>query len=235
MFLWRAHGLPSTTFVVDMEMPKDKLHRFTELTAAGDPFAVARVLNGNINRNQSAAATVAYRGFADYAHALAFELTLSALLPLLEDYGDGDDFLRQGFNCPIDNVPWDEVAFQVHRTIYGAQFPLTSYMVYDYGRVARQRFGSRAGIGIGLTHQGISSDPSIVYSNGDQLRLDVQAARAAGFPYQRIGVYSFLGIYSRPPATQWFQSATARAPLPDLGTGLLRFSIQFLDTLDWVR
>jgi hypothetical protein len=235
MFLWRSHGLPSTTFVVDMEMSKDKLHRFTELTAAGDPFAVARFLNGNINRAQFSAATTAYKGFADYAHALGFKLTLSALLPLLEDYSDGDNFLRQGFNCPIDGVPWDEVAFQVHRTIYGVQFPVTSYMVYEYGRVARQRFGARAGIGIGLTHQGISSDTRIVYPNGNQLRLDVEAARAAGFPYQRIGVYSFLGIYSRPPVDQWFQAASARAPWPDLGTGALRFSMQFLDTLDWVR
>ncbi len=236
MFLWRSRGLPSTTFVVDMEMPKAKLHRFQELTAAGDPFAVARFLNGNVNRAQFAAATVAYRGFVDYAHLLGFKVTVSTLLPLLEDYGDGDDFIRQGFNSPIDGIAWDEVSFQVHRTMYGASYPVTSYMVHEYGRLARNRFGARAGIGLGLTHPGIAvGNQSIVYANGNQLRLDAQAAKAAGFSPTRVGVYSFLGIYRSNDVGQWFQIPGSSAPLPDFGTGLLRASIQALDTLDWVR
>jgi hypothetical protein len=235
MFLWRSHGLPPTTFIVDMEMSKNKLHRFQELTAAGDPFAVARFLNGNINRNQFAAATQAYRGFADYAHNLGFKVTVTTLLPLLDDYADGDDFLRQGFNSPIDGIPWDEVSFQVHRTIYAGSYPVTSYMVYDYGRLARQRFGSRAGIGLGLTHQGIASDPNIVYPNGNQLRLDAEAAKAAGFSPARVGLYSFLGVYNRAPVSQWFQVPANRTPARDSGTALLRSSIQFIDALDWVR
>jgi hypothetical protein len=235
MFLWRSEGLPATTFVVDLEMSKDKLHRFQELTAAGDPFAVAAFLNGNIDRAQFSAATAAYRGFVDYAHSLGFKVTMTTLLPLLDDYSDGDDFLRQGFNCPIDGVPWDEVSFQIHRTIYAKSYAVTSYMVYDYGRLARQRFGSRAGIGIGLTHHGIAADTSIVYPNGDQLRLDAEAAKAAGFSPDRVGVYSFLGIYNRAPASQWFQSPRTRTPARDLGTGSLHASIQFLDALDWVR
>jgi hypothetical protein len=236
MFLWRSvHGLPPTAFVVDMEMSKHKLHEFQRLTAAGDPFAVARFLNRNIDRSQYAAAAQAYRGFVDYAHGLGFKVNLTTLLPLLEDYGDGDDFLRQGFNSPIDGPAWDEVSFQVHRTIYAAQFPVTSFMVYEYGRVARQRFGSRAGLGIGLTHHGIAADRSIVYPNGNQLRLDAEAARAAGFSPSRVGVYSFLGIYRRAPVSQWFQTPQTRTPARDSGTGLLRASMQFLDGLDWVR
>jgi hypothetical protein len=236
MFLWRSRGLPSTSFVVDMEMSKSKLHRFQELTAAGDPFAVARFLNGNINRSQFAAATTAYRGFVDYAHLLGFKVTVTTLLPLLEDYGDGDDFIRQGFNSPIDGIAWDEVSFQVHRTLYGASYPLTSYMVYEYGRLARNRFGARAGLGLGLTHPGIDvGNQAIVYSSGHQLRLDAQAAKAAGFSPSRVGVYSFLGIYRSDDVGQWFQVPGSSRPLPDFGTGLLRASIQALDSLDWVR
>lgn len=236
MFLWRSRGLPSTSFVVDMEMSKSKLHRFQELTAAGDPFAAARFLNGNINRSQFAAATTAYRGFVDYAHLLGFKVTVTTLLPLLEDYSDGDDFIRQGFNSPIDGIAWDEVSFQVHRTLYGASYPLTSYMVYEYGRLARNRFGARAGLGLGLTHPGIDvGNQAIVYSSGNQLRLDAQAAKAAGFSATRVGVYSFLGIYRSNDVGQWFQVPSTSWPLPDLGTGLLRASIQALDTLDWVR
>lgn len=235
MFLWRSRGLPTTTFIVDMEMSKAKLHRFEELTAAGNPFAVARFLNGNIDRRQYAAATAAYKGFVDYSHNLGFKVTLTTLLPLLEDYTDGDDFLRQGFNCPINGIPWDEVSFQVHRTIYAKSYPVTSYMVYEYGRLARQRFGSRAGLGLGLTHAGIATDPSIVYPNGNELRLDAEAAKAAGFSPARIGLYSFLGVYNRAPVNQWFQIPRTLTPARDSGTASLRSAIQLLDTLDWFR
>ena len=236
MFLWRSvHGLPPTAFVVDMEMSKSKLHEFQRLTAAGDPFAVARFLNRNVNRAQYAAATTAYRGFVDYAHGLGFQVNLTTLLPLLEDYGDGDDFLRQGFNSPIDGPAWDEVSFQVQRTIYAKQFPVTSFMVYEYARVARQRFGARAGVGVGLTHHGIADDRTIVYTDSNQLRLDAEAAKAAQLSPNRVGVYSFLGMYRRTPVSQWFQAPQTRTPARDLGTGPLRASIQLLDTLDWVR
>jgi hypothetical protein len=236
MFLWRSvHGLPPTAFVVDMEMPKTKLHEFERLTAIGDPFAVAAFLNRNINRIQFAAATTAYRQFVDYAHSLGFTVNLSTLLPLIEDYGDGDDFLRQGFNSPIDGPAWDEVSFQAQRTLYAKSYPVTSFMVYEYGRVVRQRFGARGGLGLGLTHKGISSDESIVYADGTQLRLDVEAAKAAGLPPNRVGVYSFLGMYRRTPVSQWFQVPQIRTPVRDSGTATLRASMQFLDALDWVR
>jgi hypothetical protein len=142
--------------------------------------------------------------------------------------------LRQGFNCPLDGPNWDEVSIQVQRTLYAKSYPLTSYMVYDFGQLAKQRFGDKAALGLGLTHAGISSDESIVYRNGDELRLDVEAARAAGFSAERVSVYSFLGIYRR-DAEDWFQAPRNAAPARDRGTRTLRTAMQALDTLDAVR
>ncbi|MEY4581269.1 MAG: hypothetical protein RL701_5972 [Pseudomonadota bacterium] len=227
--LWRARKLPSTALVVDMELSKDKLARFQELTASGNPFAVAQFLNANKNKQQYAAATSAFRDFVNEVHALGFKVNLTTLLPLLDDYEDRDDYLRQGFNCPIDGIAWDEVSFQIHRTIYAQSYPLTARMVWDYGRLAKKWFPNNAGIGVGLTHAGISSDPDIVYSDGNALRSDVEAALAAGFAPARIGVYSFLGMYNREPASQWFQTARAKQPSQDLGTGLLHASISAID------
>ncbi|MET0385613.1 MAG: hypothetical protein ABW321_06625 [Polyangiales bacterium] len=228
---WEAHALPATAFIVDMEMSKDKLHEFQRLTAAGDPSAVVRFLEGNINREEYAAASDAFVAFVDDLHARGHAVNLTTLLPMLDDYADGDDFLRQSFSSPIDAAAWDEVSFQLHRTIYAESYPVTSHLVYDYGVLARRLFGERAGVGIGLTHAGIAEDPDIVYASGDALRADTEAALAAGFPSARIGVYSFLGMYSRAPTEQWFQDAEAHRPFPDFGTGLLHTAIQLVDAL----
>lgn len=234
MFVWRTlYGLPPTTFLVDMEMSKSKLEEFQRLTASGDLFGTARFLNRNIDRTQYREAALEYRKFVDYAHALGFRITVTTLLPLLEDYTDGDDFLRQGFNCPLDGPDWDEVSIQAQRTLYAKSYPLTSYMVYEFGRLAKERFGDKAGLGLGLTHPGISPDSSIVYRNADELRLDVEAARAAGFSSERVGVYSFLGIYRRDD--DWFQEPTNAVPSIDSGTLPLRAAMQTLDALDAVR
>jgi hypothetical protein len=232
---WRAEGLPPTTLVIDMEISKDKLKRFEELTAAADAFGVAKFLNANIDRDQYASAAKAYRVFVIDAHELGFGVNLTTLLPLLDDYADGDDFLRQGFNCPIDGDVWDEISFQVQRTLYAKSYPVTSYMVYDYGQLAQHLFGQRAGLGLGLTHAGISSDPDVLYESGDELRLDAAAAQAASFTPEHVGLYSFLGIYSRPPVSQWLQTPGPQVPANDLGTGLLHASIRAIDALDWVH
>ena len=228
---WRERGLPGTALSVDMEPPRDELAAFQRLTASGDGPGLLQFLSGRVDRAQFAEAAAAFRGFVREAHAQGFGAFLTTLLPLLDDYTDGDDFLRQSFHCPIDAADWDEVSFQLHRSLYAASYPITAYMVYDYARSARRRFGARAGVGLGLTHAGIASDASLVYASGDELRADTEAALAAGFARARIGVYSLLGIYGRAPVEQWLQPAHAHVPAPDFGTPLLHASVQLVDAL----
>jgi hypothetical protein len=231
MFLWRSRGLPPTAFSVDMEMSKDKLGRFQDLTASGNLVAVADLLTSNIDRAQFEYARNSFAEFVSYAHELGFGAEATALLPLIDDYEDGDDYLRQGFNCPLDGIPWDKLEFQIHRTIYQRLYPLTSYTVYNYGQLIKKHFPDHSAIGIGVTHQGIGTVETIpVYQSGDELRADTEAALAAGFSPNDIGVYSFLGMYSR--EGDWFQTPrTTQAPPPDLGTGPMHLSIQALDSL----
>lgn len=239
---WRRRGYAPTTMVVDLEMRKRDLHRFAELTNAGDMLGVIALLNSNINRTQYAAALKAYKTYVDEAHDLGWTVEASTLLPMLDDYADSDDGLRQAFNIPLDNNPqaasaikWDTVTFQVMRTLYQESYPgLTPYFVRYYSGEARMRFGALAGVALGLTHRGISPTAP-VYATGTDLRLDVEAARQAGIPTSKIGVYSFLGFWQhqppRPPE-DWMQTPQTRPswwPLPDTDTWLVQFVQTGLD------
>lgn len=240
MSLWTARGLPPTTMSVDLEMRKRRLHQFAEMTQNGAPVSqIVSFLREEINRPRHAAALLAFRDYVSYAHSRGFKVNVTTLLPMLDDYGDDDDSLRQAFGIPLDDdpraanaTPWDEVSFQVHRTIYQQSYPgLTSYFVLDYARLAIVLFGAKAGVGIGLTHGGIAPETP-VYPNGNELRLDVEAARKAGIPTAKIGVYSFLGMYTAPPTSQWFQAPQfSFGPFPDLATGAVHVSTWALDGL----
>jgi hypothetical protein len=241
MTLWSTNGFGPTTFLVDSEIRKPRLHEFSSMTQDGTaPEAIAAWLKAGINRTRHANSIAAFKEFVNYAHARGHKVTLSTLLPMIDDYGDDDDDLRQAFTVPLENNPlaataiaWDQVAFQVQRTLYAEQYTLlTSYFVQDYALLTRILFGAKAGIGLGLTHRGISATAP-TYTNGSQLRQDVQAARYAGIRRDKIGVYSYNGMYQRAPISQWFpaQQSVNLPVLPDLQTGLVHASVFALDAL----
>jgi hypothetical protein len=241
MTLWANNGLGTTTFVVDLEMRKPRLHQFAAMTANGTaPQTIANWLKAGINRPRHTSSIAAFKAFVDYAHARNHKVAASTLLPMIDDYGDDDDDLRQAFTVPLENdtssaaaIQWDEISMQVQRTLYAESYPLvTSYFVQDYALLARILFGNKAGVGLGLTHGGIS-DTAPLYTNGEQLRLDVQAARYAGIPREKVGVYSFYGMYRRTPLSQWFapQQSVYWPVFPDPQTGLLHASVFVLDGL----
>jgi hypothetical protein len=238
MFLWRAMGYPPTTLVVDFEMRKEKLHEFDEYSSRGEVNNVLDLLRANTNRSRQAAAISAFREYVTYAHSFGFRVAVTTLLPILEDYADGDDGLRQGFTVPLENAPlsagavaWDMVSFQVHRSLYRKSFAnLTPYFVYDYARMARQYFGSKAGVDLGLTHPGIGSG-NIVYTGPNELRQDTGAAARAGIPSDRIGLYSLLGIIKSGNPDLWLQAPLSFTPsaLGDPATSAVHLTQRAID------
>lgn len=241
MTSWASNGFGPTTFVVDLEIRKQRLHEFAAMTQNGTaPETIATWLKAGIDRTRHASSIAAFKEFVNYAHARGHKVSATTLLPMIDDYGDDDDDLRQAFTVPLENNPlsssaiaWDEISIQVQRTLYAEKYPLlSSYFVQDYALLARILFGNKAGVGLGLTDSGISATAP-VYSNGEQLRQDVQAARFAGIARDKIGVYSYYGMYQRPPLSQWFPAQqTVNMPvLPDLQTGLVHASVFVLDAL----
>jgi hypothetical protein len=232
---WLAAGLAPSTLVVDMEMPIDRARAFAQVVQGGDATAAANYLRSITNRAQYAAATATYRALVDYAHGRGFKVEVSTWSQVLDDYADGDDGMRQGFNIPIDQIAWDTVSFQAYRTLntlLNSTLPATtSYFVLDYALRARARFGTRAGVGVGMTDPGDLAPGAPKYTGGSQLREDVDAASWAGIARSKIGVYNLRGIVTRPPLEQWFPapSLISLPPLPDISTLVTRLNLVQLD------
>jgi hypothetical protein len=233
---WLAAGLAPATFVIDMEMPLARAQRFADLAVALDLGGLTSFMREGINRTQYAEATRIYRELVDYLHGRGFRVELSTLTQVLDDYADFDDGLRQAMNIPVAGIAWDVCTFQLYRTLNsfvlgGTLGPTTSYYVFDYARIARQLFGGRAGVGIGMTDPGDLAPTAPSYTSPTQLREDIDAASLAGIARQNIGLYNLRGIVRRAPSTDWFpaRSAFIFPPLPDLPTALTHTTSRTLD------
>ncbi|MDB4974245.1 MAG: hypothetical protein JWN48_2586 [Myxococcaceae bacterium] len=234
--VWAAAGLKPTTFIVDMEMPLARTQRFAQLAAALDTDALASFLKAGIDRAQYASATKTYKDLVDYLHGKGWRVQITTLTQMVDDYDDFDDGLRQAFNVPLEGIAWDEVNVQVYRTLNSLVLqstagPTTSYFVYDYASRARRIWGARTSVSLGCTDPGDLAPTAPSYSNGAQLREDVDAAAAAGIARNLVGVYQLRGMVRRPPLSQWFpaRSLIALPPFPDLPTFLTHASSAVLD------
>jgi hypothetical protein len=232
---WLEAGLSPSTLVVDMELPIQRAEQLSALILAGDEEGVTRFLRAGIDRAQYAEATRIYRDLVVHAHARGFRVELSTLMQVLDDYLDGDDGLRQALNIPVAGIGWDTCSFQLYRTLNTLVVPTvpaaSSYFVFDYAVLARTLFGSRAGVGLGVTDPGELAPDAPSYTDPAQLRQDVDAATLAGIERTNIGVYNLRGITRRAPSASWFvpRSLFLVPPLPDAATLLTRFSTVRLD------
>lgn len=240
MDAWEARGLEPTALIVDMELRYDRALQVTELLAQDPPdlSGMVMLLQAGIDRDQYAAATVEYASLADDAHARGWQVHLTTLPLVLDDADDGDDDLQQAFGIPVEGVAWDVLTFQAYRTLLGGLVEnvgegsaLTAFVVYDYGRDARDRFGERAGLDLGLVGAGVTESP--IYAGPHELREDLEAAHAAGIPATRINVYNLDGILERSPAEAWLEPPPAEpaAPPEDPASVDVRESSKLLDAV----
>lgn len=237
MDAWDARGLAPSALIVDMELRYDLAVQVTEHLAKEPPdlAAVIALMQGNIDRDRFTAATTEYAALADEAHDRGWQVHLTTLPTVLDDDADGDDDLRQALGIPVEGIAWDVMTFQAYRTLLGelvagsGSGPPTAFVVYDYGRDARERYGERAGLDLGLVGAGVTDSP--VYAGPVELREDVEAAHAAGVPAAQINVYNLDGMLDRGPAESWLEAPakSPAAPAEDPASLDVRESAALLD------
>jgi len=244
---YKERGLTPTTMVVDMEPPRELID------ALGSLDLGKAVPKDHIDRARYAQGVAAYAALADELHAAGWKVAVTTQASLLADYRDEDDDLRQYFNVVLDEVPWDQVDFQLYRSAYSSQAAgLGSHFVYDFARTAKQQFPNAAvGVGLGLTHPGPVFPETSTLSNSDALTKDVEAAVAAGIAREHITVYNLKGILLGPPKCDkvlsceeseykyeandpaaWFvQASDPKPPSDDLPTKALWEQLDLMDGL----
>ncbi len=235
--LWTdTYHLPPTTFFVDMELRIDRFRQLNQMLAQPIPdvLGIAWLLGSGVNRWQYFWATQTYAGLVNDLHRKGWKVHLTTLPQVADDYSDGDDGIRQAMGIPVDGIAWDEVSIQAYRTIFARQtggLPLTPFFVYDYGNMAKRVWGAKASLDIGITGTGVDDSPT--YANAGELKKDVEAAIAAGYTGQKIGVYNLQGMIDRPPVDSWLQTPNPAPPAPglDLGTPFIHSISIALDLL----
>jgi hypothetical protein len=125
--------------------------------------------------------------------------------PLILDGGDGTT-LEDALDIVVADIDWDEVSFMVYQTAF-RQLAGTWFgprLVYEYAKEAVSRFGSRAGLDLGVVGDaGIGLDPGGRYHEPTALHEDVRAGIAAGIPLSRMRVYGLDGILSQGGIARW--------------------------------
>ena len=235
MDLWDERGLSPTTLIVDMEMEIERAEQLTVFLEGDTPDITGLVefLRAGVDEEQFAEATSIYADLADAAHDRGWQVLLTTLPMILDDYEDEDDTIRQALGIPVDDIDWDVMTFQVYRTLLG-RFSLsdaepTSYLIYDYALTAIELFGERAGLDLGLVGTGVSGSPT--YESPAMLLEDIEAGLAAGIPRTQIQVYNWDGIVERTPSEDWLLpvQGTPEAPPEGEATSQLRGTISALD------
>ncbi len=225
-------SLPVDTLVVDLELGLQVQLELQRRTAQGETFGAIAYLLDRINPALYRSAKVQFQGMVLDAHLRGLHVNLTSLPMVLDDFSDGDETLQMALDCPVQDVDWDEVSFQVYRTVYNesgaglvgdASTSFGARVVYDYGVAAREKFGDRAALDLGVV--GITG-----YLDPKMLSEDVAAAKAAGITDEHLAVYALDTIVPSANPGAWLHpDPEERVPAVELKVQQMREKLRSLD------
>jgi hypothetical protein len=129
---------------------------------------------------------------------------------------------------PIVNADWDLLVFMLFGSWFaqmGMNWPTAHYLIYDYTRVIKKFWRSRAVVALGVTTPGTGAE-TIIYRSPEDLAAAVSAVKAAGV--QKIGVYDLKGIIESPDPGSWLVEIKNALPQkPDGGPQLKRQRVNY--------
>ena len=234
---WRwnlAEQLGVRWIVVDMEPPLQTSTAIFDALSGGSIAAALPILLKNRDRD---AFDVARRAWADAVlrwKRQGMALMVVTFPLMLDDADDGDATIQDVLETPIEGIAWDELSFMLYQNIFEdfAGDRLGPALVYDYLVRARERFGARVSVALGVIGTvGKTGSEHPGYPDPESLRLDVAAALEAGV--DRVQLFSLDGLLAdtsiAPEA--WFAAidAAPERPGPSPALDQLRALLRTLD------
>ncbi len=166
----------------------------------------------------------------------------AALLPSALAGGDRAEAWERRIGVPHLADAWDHVSVMLYTSLIEG-WSRSMFRRADARTVLRhaakstvRRFGARAGVSIGTVGVGaFGTEPT--YRDVGELEDDVAVVRRAGI--DRIDLFDFAGVLSRPPAEAWLEAFTrdakdsgASQDAPDFrGTARARLALLFLSAV----
>ncbi len=222
--------------VFDLEMPMGRVSELAAMRAAG--ASNLQIATWFLEHTDEAAFERARGVLATEVKRLrqaGLSATASTLPMNADDYEDGDETIAKALWTPVEGIDWEQVSFQVYRTLYDQQFPnlakvpYTSGLVASYARSAVGKWGARAAVDLGTTGAGIGI-PTGLASAAD-LQSDIAAALAEGITPGHVAIYSLEGVIDKADAPAWLHLPAPAAATPTPGDLEPREQFQQLDAL----
>jgi len=211
------------TVVINSELGSPKIDLIQKYFSESNWDGLIEVIKGNYDAARFLQSQARQQEMVDELHARGFEAQITTYPYLLDDLLDGDPDIQDAANVVLEGVAWDRLAFTPYSAAYTADFgnPYGPYFVYSYAKLARERFGDKADIALGLVAPG---DPHS-YTSVEQLAADVAAAKAAGVG--RIDVFDLNGMLSGDLFDQWADALLAAPAVPPEEASTVQFHKQF--------
>ena len=223
------HGVQPAWLAVDLEPPLQQVHRLRHGPVAASPRALWRMARENLDPARFEIARAALAAGAARLHARGVE-TLAVTLPLAaHDLRDRAPLWQDLFEAPWSEIGWSSAGIMAYSSmVAGYSRGLLSLddaaaIHYRLLRHLARELGPRAHASLGVTGAGkLGDEPA--YPNPQALRVDVQAAHAAGV--HDLALFCLEGLIDRPDRDAWmdaFTDTTARVPPQTPRAHLLRW------------
>ena len=191
------------------------------------------LVQAHVDRGAFVANRTKLQQIVDRVHAAGLRAHAVTYPIVLDDLGDSDADLEDGFDIPLRGIGWDEVSVMIYRSTWErfAGGPVSSVLFASYAADLKRVFGPRSAVDFGV----IGFDPitqATGYTQPAALLADVAATRAAGI--DRFHLFDLVG--ARGDSSSWLTFATAPPPAPYVATpdpavDKLRGTFTLLDTL----
>lgn len=192
------------------------------------PLALSRLLKGQLlrglqleyrrwqsprNAETFAAATARFRQLVADLHRFGLKVQCVTYPFLLHDVLAGDTVLQQFLQVPVTPVPWDALSLMIYRSSFQdvMPLPLSSWLVYHYARLARERLELPV-----IAALGVVGSIGKIAEGGcrdlDDMRRDIAAARAAGV--DTLQLFSLDGMHQLWAPDPWLNLFSTPANMP---------------------
>jgi|GEM_PF-4593151 len=196
--------------VINSELGPPKIDLIRQYFADGNLVELYKLLKSNVDREKFVDSQNRIQAMVDEIHQRGFMAQITTYPYLLDDLIDTDNDIQDAANVVLEGVEWDRLAFTPYSAAYTDDFekPFGPYFVYSYSQMARERFGRKADIALGL----IAPGGTHTYETPQELAADVAAAKAAGI--HRIDVFDLAGMMKDDRFDEWAEALLAEPAIP---------------------
>lgn len=211
-----SRGLAMPDIAVDLEPPLEEME-LRRSKKKEDRRKARQRMKLNVDPARFQAASGEYRKLNEEIHQRGAKTLVAASPTIADDLRNGDVYTQDLLETPVTTVPWDRVSIMWYVSMltgYSKGFipyNMARYQLFRDAKTIVERLGpERASVSLGVTWTGVLGDEPY-YQKPDDMRPDVEAAKAAGV--RHIWIYNLEGILKAPRPADWLEMVLNAEPI----------------------